>query len=145
MYKKILIPTDGSTLSEKAIAAAVQYASIHPGSKIVGMTVVEPFPLTHMSPFGSTIESDYMLQERDRAERRVGEIADRAKSAGIPHEILVVESSKPHEEIVRVAEDLECDCIFMASNGRRGLHKLFIGSETNKVLSSATVPVMVYR
>jgi nucleotide-binding universal stress UspA family protein len=145
MYKKILVPTDGSALSEKAVVAAVQYAKVHPGTMIIGMTVVEPFQPFQLPQFSSTLETDYMLQERNRAEHIMKMVAEQAKVAGVPLETLIVESSRPFEEIVRAAEDHDCDCIFMASNGRKGLHKLFIGSETKKVLSTASVPVMVYR
>ena len=145
MYKTILVPTDGTPLSEKAVAAAIQYAGMHPDTKVIGMTVVEPFALYQLAPFNNTYESDYLIQERKRAEQRVGEIAELAKAAGVPCETVIAESTRPHEEIVRVAQEHDCDCIFMASNGRRGLHKLFIGSETNKVLSSASIPVLVYR
>ena len=68
-----------------------------------------------------------------------------AKAAGVPCETVVAQSTKPHEEIVRAANQYQCDCIFMASNGRKGLNKLFIGSETQKVLTTADVPVLVYR
>ena len=145
MYKTILVPTDGTPLSGKAVTAAIQYASIHQGTRIIGMTVVEPFPLSQLAPFNSSHESDYLIQERYRAELRVAEIAELAKAAGVSCETVIAESTRPHEEIVRVADEYHCDCIFMASHGRKGLHKLFIGSETKKVLSSASVPVLVYR
>ena len=145
MYKKILVPTDGTALSSKAVTAAIEYAGIHRGTRVIGMTVVEPFPLSQLAPFNSSHETDYLIQERQRAEMRVGEIAELASAAGVPHETVIVESTRPHEEIVRVAEEQDCDCIFMASHGRKGLHKLFIGSETKKVLTSTSVPVLVYR
>lgn len=145
MYKTILVPTDGTPLSEKAISAAVQYAAIHPGSRIIGMTVIEPLPLTQLETFTSSLKSDYLNQERSIAEARVKRIADLAGEAGVPCETVMAQSSKPHEEIVRTAAAWHCDCIFMASNGRKGLNRLFIGSETQKVLATATIPVMVYR
>ena len=90
-------------------------------------------------------ESDYMVREQLSAQSRVNRIAELAQAAGVPCETVVVQSTKPHEEIVRASNDYDCDCIFMASNGRKGLNKLFIGSETQKVLATAQVPVLVYR
>ena len=72
-------------------------------------------------------------------------IAELAEEAGVPCETVVAQSTKPNEEIVRIADEHDCDCIFMASHGRKGLNKLFIGSETQKVLATAHVPVLVYR
>ena len=85
------------------------------------------------------------VREQISAKSRVNHIAELAKAAGVPCETVVAQSTKPHEEIVRAANQYQCDCIFMASNGRKGLNKLFIGSETQKVLTTADVPVMVYR
>ena len=145
MYKTILVPTDGTPLSDKAIAAAIQYASIHKGCKIIGMTVAEPLPLTQLGAFSKFQESDYLNHALAIARERVNRIAEQAKTAGIPFDTVILQSSKPHEEIVRAATEHHCDCIFMASNGRKGLNKLFIGSETQKVLSTTTIPVLVYR
>jgi len=145
MYKTILVPTDGTPLSDKAIAAAIQYAGIHKGCKIIGMTVAEQLPLTYLESFTQSQASDYSSRELKIAEERVNRIAEQARAAGIPFDTVILESSKPHEEIVRAAVQYHCDCIFMASNGRKGLNKLFIGSETQKVLSTTTIPVLVYR
>jgi len=145
MYKTILVPTDGTTLSDKAIAAAIQYASTHEGCKIIGMTVAELQPLSQFAAFNKSQESDYLTREQQLAEERVNKIAELAKVAKIPFETVILQSSKPHEEIVRAANMYNCDCIFMASNGRKGLNKLFIGSETQKVLATTTIPVLVYR
>lgn len=145
MYRTILVPTDGTPLSDKAISAAVQFAAAHPGCRIIGITVVEPLPLTQLETFTTSLTSDYLDQERRIAEACVRRIADLASEAGVPCETVIAQSSKPHEEIVRAAAAYRCDCIFMASNGRKGLNRLFIGSETQKVLATATIPVMVYR
>ena len=88
---------------------------------------------------------DYLLREQLSAQSRVKRIAEMAEEAGVPCETVVAQSTKPNEEIVRIADEHDCDCIFMASHGRKGLNKLFIGSETQKVLATAHVPVLVYR
>lgn len=145
MYQTILVPTDGTALSDKAISAAIQYAGIHKGCKIIGMTVAEPLPMTQLETFTQSQESDYLMREHKIAEERVSRIAEKAKAAGVPFDTVILQSSKPHEEIVHAAKKYNCDCIFMASNGRRGLNRLFIGSETQKVLAITTIPVLVYR
>lgn len=145
MYKTILVPTDGTALSDKAISGAIEYASLHQGCKIIGMTVAEPLPLTQIESFTKNQESDYLSREHKVAQERVNRIAEKAKVAGVPFDIVVLQSNKPHEEIIHAAAKYECDCIFMASNGRKGLNKLFIGSETQKVLAMTSIPVLVYR
>ena len=134
MYKTILVPTDGTPLSDKAISAAVQYAQKHPECKIIGLSVAEPVPL-----------SDYEHHAQEIAREKVTRIAELAQAANVSHETLVRGPAKPHEEIVRVANEYHCDCIFMASHGRKGLDKIFIGSETQKVLAMTDIPVLVYR
>lgn len=145
MYKTILIPTDGTALSDKAITAAIQYAKTHPGCKLIGMTVAELQPLSQFGSLTQSQESDYQSREMELAKERVNKIAEQAKAANIAFEVTVLQSSKPHEEIIRAATMYNCDCIFMASNGRKGLNRFFIGSETQKVLASTTIPVLVYR
>jgi nucleotide-binding universal stress UspA family protein len=75
----------------------------------------------------------------------VQRVADAAKSAGVPCETVALLSYSPYEEIIQTAEKFRCDLIFMASHGRRGLTRLFLGSETQKVLAHSTIPVLVYR
>ncbi len=145
MYRKILVPTDGSALSEKAITAAIEFAKNHPDCKIVGFSVAEPLSFSQIESLTKSGESDYMVREQLSAQSRVNRIAEQAKTAGVPCETVVTQSTRPHEEIVRASTKYDCDCIFMASNGRKGLNKLFIGSETQKVLATAQVPVLVYR
>jgi len=144
MFKTILVPTDGTPLSDKAIHAAVEFAKSNPGSKIIGVSVMEKLPFTPHGAQGSDL-SDYMLQIEEMTRNRVAQIADAAETAGVPCETIVEESSNPHEGILRTAAKYNCDCIFMASHGRKGLSKFFIGSETQKVLASADIPVIVYR
>lgn len=145
MYRKILVPTDGSVLSEKAITAAIEFAKNHPGCEIIGFSVAEQLSFNQIESLTKLGESDYMVREQLSAQARVDRIAELAHAANVPCETVVAQSAKPHEEIVRAADQYHCDCIFMASNGRKGLNKLFIGSETQKVLATAQVPVLVYR
>jgi len=72
-------------------------------------------------------------------------VADAAKQAGVACETVTAQSFNPYEEIIEVAKKYQCDAIFMASHGRRGLNRLFLGSETQKVLAHSDIPVLVLR
>ncbi|RJG07197.1 universal stress protein [Noviherbaspirillum cavernae] len=145
MFKTILVPTDGSALSEKAIAPAIEFAQ-KCGSKIIGLSVAEPYPFATILESSSAIESGvYEERMRELAETYVQKIAVAAHNAGVACETSVAQSFAPHEEIINTADKFHCDAIFMASHGRRGFSKLFIGSETQKVLAHSTIPVLVLR
>ncbi len=139
------MPTDGSPLSDKAINAAVEFAGAYGGS-IVGICVSEPYPLSPMSEMAFSDERE-VYEERSRAVARknVDKIAAAAGAAGVKCETVVAESFAPYEEIVKAANRFNCDVVFMASHGRKGLSKLFLGSETQKVLVNSAIPVLVFR
>jgi nucleotide-binding universal stress UspA family protein len=146
MFHTILVPTDGSPLSDKAVDGAIEFAKqIH--GKIVTISVAEPAPFVALSE-GGAIPGDleaYEEQALEVARHRVQRVAAAAATAGIPCETVATISPSPYEEIIRAAEQFRCDIIFMASHGRRGLSRLFVGSETQKVLAHSTIPVLVYR
>lgn len=145
MFKKILVPTDGSPLSDKAISAAVQFARQMDG-KIFGLSVAEPYPFSPLSESAfSPNGAIYEEKTRQIAQHHVQKIADAATAAQVPCETSIALSFSPYEEIVTAAGKFGCDVIFMASHGRKGLNKLFVGSETQKVLAHSTIPVMVFR
>ena len=142
MFRTILVPTDGSTLSDKAIASAIEFAKLC-SAKVIGLSVAQPDlygPLSE-SAVTATNEENALSMARSNVEKIVGI----AKSSGVPCQISVVKSFSPAEEIINAAKRFDCDVIFMASHGRTGLSKLMIGSETQKVLTGSTVPVMVFR
>lgn len=145
MFKKILVPTDGSELSGKAVQAAVDFAR-STGAALEVLSVAEPYPY---SPIGETAFvpdlAEYEKQALDAARNVVGKVAILAEQAGVTVETHLAQSFNPYEEIVKVAEKSGCDAIFMASHGRKGLNRLFIGSETQKVLAHTTLPVLVFR
>lgn len=146
MFQSILVPTDGSPLSEKAVDGAIELASkLH--ARIVTISVAEPAPFVALSE-GGALPGDLKAYEEkalEVARHRLQQVAAKASGAGVPCETVAVTSADPYEEIVRAAEQYHCDVIFMASHGRRGLTRLFLGSETQKVLAHSTLPVLVYR
>jgi len=147
MFKNILIPTDGSKLSAKAIRSGVAFAkSIK--AQITGCYVVEPFQPYY---FGDYIPPEMPTpKEFERHAREVGEkylkrIEAAAHAAGLKYRGSVVTADTPYEGIIGAAKKSRCDLIFMASHGRRGLSGMLLGSETNKVLTHSKIPVLVYR
>ena len=145
MYKTILLPTDGSALSEKIIPTAIDFAKLT-GGKIIALYVVQPFPFPTVTDGGVGIDAGvYEQQMNDAAHQHLNKVGDQARAANIPFEGIVTLSPSPYEEIVETAAKFNCDLILMASHGRKGLNKLFLGSETQKVLAHTTLPVLVLR
>jgi len=147
VYKKILIPTDGSPLANAAARAGVAFAS-EIGAEIVGLFVAPDY----MYPiYVDMIPSNYPTREgHEAAMRKAGEmyLADMEKGAadaGLAYSSITLFSDMPAEKIVKTATDRQCDLIFMGSHGRSGLRQLLLGSVTAKVLATCEVPVLVYR
>ncbi|MBV8470101.1 MAG: universal stress protein [Burkholderiaceae bacterium] len=145
MFTTILLPTDGSPQSEKAIPTAIQFARLNQ-AKIIGICVIQPLPFPSMGDSGAVIDAgNFEHQMESAARRNVEKIAIAAREAGIPFEGLVTLSPSPFEEIVEAARKFNCDIILMASHGYTGLKSLFLGSQTQKVLAHTTLPVLVLR
>ena len=145
MYKKILVPTDGSDLAGQAVAAAIDYARAS-GGTVVAFSVAQPYPILPAVDGAMMIDpgldSTELLQ---LAQQSVDAVAGVAQAAGVACETHTALSFLPYEEIIRAADDYGCDVIFMASHGRRGLSRLLAGSQTQKVLAYSHVPVLVLR
>lgn len=145
MYQTILVPTDGSPLSDRAISAAVEFAKEY-GGKVIGLSVAEPYPFSPLSANTFSDErSEFEGRAREIAEGRVAKVSTAASVLGVPCETVVTQSFSPSGDIVAVAKCRACDVIFMASHGRKGINNLLIGSETHKVLADTDIPVMVFR
>lgn len=145
MFQKILVPTDGSELSDKAVRLAIDVASRMKGS-IVGLCVSQPYPYSPLSE-GAVAGDAVGFENRslEIATDNVQRIKEAAASAGIPCETVVTKSFDPYRDIIDTAKNMNCDVIFMASHGRKGLNRLLLGSETQRVLAHAEVPVLVCR
>jgi nucleotide-binding universal stress UspA family protein len=145
MFKHILIPTDGSDLSRKAILYGVQLAK-ETGAKVTGLTVVEPYHVATMDAVLIPVdEGDYEEQSRLLSEKAMEQVKMAADAAGVKCETIREVHDQPYRAIIDVAHALGCDLIVMASHGRRGISALLLGSETVKVLTHSTIPVLVYR
>lgn len=145
MYKKILVPTDGSKLSDQAATAAIDFAKLC-SADVVALSVAEPYPLMPAAEGAMVIDTGFEADILEKmAQENADKVAKQARDAGLHAEALTVFSVVPHEEIIRTATEHGCDLIFMASHGRRGLSKLLAGSVTQNVLAYSSIPVMVLR
>ena len=145
MFKHILIPTDGSDLSRKAILYGVQLAK-EAGAKVTGLTVAEPYHAANMDTVLIPVdEGDYEEQSRLLSEKAMEHVKMAAEAAGISCETIREIHDQPYRAIIDVAHARGCDLIVRASHGRRGISALLLGSETAKVLTHSTIPVLVYR
>ncbi|MFK3737496.1 universal stress protein [Massilia sp. TN1-12] len=145
MYKRILLPTDGSEASGRAADAGLTFAG-ELGAEVVALHVIPPFRVfsTDATMLEDTPEQ-YAVASRERALTLLAPIAGAAQAAGVPCRLEVLESDAPWSAIVDTAQRLGCDLIVMASHGRRGIAGLLLGSETQKVLVHSTIPVLVHR
>jgi nucleotide-binding universal stress UspA family protein len=144
VFRKILVPTDGTELSAKAINGAVEVAR-QLGAQVVGVTVIEPYSYSSLSEYRPESFEDYEARMEKVARQRLEKLESVAKAANVPVETVIARSFSPYEAIIETAKERGCDAIFMASHGRRGLNAVLLGSETQKVLTHSTIPVMVYR
>lgn len=143
MFKHILIPTDGSALSEKAVKAGIDFAKVI-GAKVTALCVIEELPPMY-SEYVTISPGEWREGEDKWAKQSLGVVEGYAHSVKVPYEGRFVRAHTPYEAIIRAADENHCDLIFMASHGRRGLAGLVLGSQTTKVLTHCKVPVLVYR
>ncbi|HRQ64083.1 MAG TPA: universal stress protein [Xanthomonadaceae bacterium] len=149
MFKHLLVPTDGSSISHIAENNAIQFA------KLVGAAVTfihvmpdPPFPVTDFTESGHVDmkrKEEFIAHETETCRKILAHAVGKAQAHGLSAEAVTETSTSPHQAIITTAERLGCDLIFMASHGRKGLQALLIGSETQKVLTHCKVPVLVYR
>lgn len=146
MYKHILIPTDGSPQSRKAIAGGVALAKAT-GAKVTGIFAAPPAtPIVYRNhmPAGLTTMADQKRIIEDSAARYLEIIEQAATKAGVACEVISVTSDYPADTILATAKKKKCDLIVMATHGRRGISGVLLGSETQRVLTHSKIPVMVY-
>ena len=144
MYKRILFPTDGSDVTSKALQSALALAKLS-GAEIFALSVKEPFPYSAISEMQPVPPQEFYDAQERIAAGRVQAAAAAAKAAGVTCHAHTVEAMHPWEAILDHARAQSCDIIVMASHGRRGVAALLLGSETSRVLTHTTLPVLVVR
>ena len=144
MFKRILVPTDGSDITTKAVNTAIDLARADAGQMFV-ISVKEPFPYSAISEMQPVPPQEFYDAQERIAAGRVKSVADAAKAAGVACSGHTVEALHPWEAILDHAKAEQCDVIVMASHGRRGVAALLLGSETQRVLIHSTLPVLIVK
>ena len=147
MFKRILLPTDGSALSRKAVKKGIEFAtSVNAG--VVGFFSPEDYQAVLYSeyvPPNLLSKKEFEAHAKSMAQKHLGAIEKLADAAGVPFEGYYAASVTPWTAIVDAAKRKKCDLIFMGSHGRSGLSGFLLGSQTTKVLTHTKIPVLVCR
>ncbi|HSC11019.1 MAG TPA: universal stress protein [Rhodanobacteraceae bacterium] len=145
MFKHILVPTDGSKLSERALKQAVQLAK-ESKAKVTALHVIPKFhTFTYQAEMLEVTAKEYEASTTERARQYLRFAERAATTAGVSCDSAHAFNDQPYQEIIKTARNKKCDLILMASHGRRGIEGFLLGSETQKVLTHSKVPVLVYR
>lgn len=147
MYQRILVATDGSVLSKKAVSAAIGMAALT-GGELIALKVVPRYPQSYFEG-GIALETQEVAriekQWSERAQSIVEAVQDAAKAKGVKARGVTVRSDLVSDAIIAAAKKHKADLIVMASHGRKGIKRLLLGSETQQVLTHSHVPVLVLR
>jgi len=148
MFKHILLPTDGSKLSDSAVKEGIAFAK-EINARVTVIHVVPEFQMVadegFVAPMSAQFKQRFEEESRARAQQVIDKVEKAAKSAGVASSGVIVSSDFPYQMIIDTAQKKKCDLIMMASHGRRGLSGLLLGSETAKVLTHSKIPVLVVR
>lgn len=147
MYKKILVATDGSTLSRKAVESAISLAATL-GAGLVALKVVPRYPQSYFEG-GLALQADEVSRVEAQwaldGQAIVDAIEKTAATKGVKTTAVTAKSDLVSEAIIATAKKEKCDLIVMASHGRRGIKRMLLGSETQLVLTHSHIPVLVLR
>lgn len=145
MYKHLLLPTDGSPLSEVAIQNTMQFAkSIN--AKVTSFYVSPPYhALSFQMEMLADTEDDFVKHGQEHAEQLLAAIETAGSAASVPCDTAYAIGDHPYEEIIKAANANGCYLITIASHGRKGMKGLLLGSEAQKVLTHSKIPLLVYQ
>ena len=147
MYKRILVATDGSTLSKKAVASAIELAATC-NAELVALKVVPRYPQAYFEgsiPLSAEEISRVEAQWAESAKAQLATVEKSAKSKSVLIKVITVKSDVVSDAIIASAKKHKADLIVMASHGRKGIKRLLLGSETQQVLTHSHIPVLVLR
>jgi len=146
MFKHILMPTDGSEHSQRAVERGIELAKLC-GAKVTGIHVMQDIRMLIASDamVPSGIDENMEAEAREQAARFLTVVQKAADAAGVPCETLIAQGQHPYDAIVDVANERGCDLIVMTSRYRKGLVSLIMGSEASRVLHRASIPVLTFR
>jgi len=147
MYKHLLVATDGSKLSGKAVTQAIALAQAL-SAKVTAFYASPDYPMPAFSDgvvYDPVSRKDYTAMASKEAEKILAPVKMKAEAGGLECSTMHAIAASPWEAILAAAKKSKCDAIVMASHGRRGLTAVLLGSETQKVLTHSKVPVLVVR
>ena len=147
MYERILVATDGSALSEKAVQSALSLAKLS-GATLVALRVIPRYPRSYLEG-GATVDISEIkrieAQWTAQAQEQLSAIKAEGKNMGVTVKTTIAKSDLVAESIIATADKQEVDLIVMASHGRKGIKRLLLGSETQHVLTHSGTPILVLR
>ncbi|WP_439518058.1 universal stress protein [Hydrogenophaga sp.] len=144
MFKKILLPTDGSGLAALATRTAVQLAKSQ-NAQIVGVYVIDPFPYIGIGDASAVGLQAYLTEAKSAATQALDAVKLACAADGVPFAGDTIERNVVYEGIIETADAEGCDLIVMGSHGRQGVKALILGSVAQKVLTHAKVPVLIVK
>ena len=147
MYERILVATDGTKLSKKAVTSAISLAALC-GAELVALKVVPRYPQSYFEGGMALPTQDVARVEKtwtDEGQSVVDAVKKVAATKGVDCKAVVVKSDVVSDAVLATARKQQCDLIVMASHGRKGIKRLLLGSETQHVLTHATIPVLVLK
>jgi nucleotide-binding universal stress UspA family protein len=144
MFKHILMPTDGSEHSEKAVQRGIELAKLC-GAKVTGIHVMPDYRLLVADLESPAIDETMDEQARVQAERFLAFVQRTADAAGVPCDTLIAQGQHPYDAIVDTANERGCDLIVMTARHRTGLLSLIMGNQASRVLHRASIPVLTFR
>lgn len=144
MFKKILVATDGSALAQSAATTAAQLAKSQ-GAEVIGVYVIDPFPYIGMGEASAVGLQSYLTESRNLAGQALDALGKACAAEGVPFAGDTIERNVVYEGVIETAQAEGCDLIVMASHGRQGMKALILGSVAQKVLTHASVPVLIVK
>ena len=147
MYERILVATDGSSLSKKAVTSAIALAATC-GAELIALKVVPRYPQAYFEgsiPLNIKDVARIEAQWAEEAQAAVDAVQKVASAKGLKAKGLVSRSDIVSDAIIAAAKKHKADLVVMASHGRKGIKRLLLGSETQQVLTHCHVPVLVLR
>lgn len=146
MFKHILMPTDGSEHSERAVERGIELAKLC-GARVTGIHVMQDYLMLIAGDgmLSAGMEENMDAQVREQAERFLAFVQRAADAAGVPCDTLIAKGKHPYDAIVDAANERGCDLIVMTARHRKGLASLIMGSEASRVLHRASIPVLTFR
>jgi nucleotide-binding universal stress UspA family protein len=144
MFKKILVPSDGSEQAHRAADVAADLAKLH-GAQVVGVYVIDPFPYLGIGDASAVGLQAYLSEAKAAASQSLDVLRKACASRGVPFVGDTIERNVVYEGIIETARVEGCDLIVMGSHGRKGMQALILGSVAQKVLTHASVPVLIIK